>query len=110
MWEGPKLNFEFSSNFLGIEKGDYMTHLPGFLTSFINEHKLSGVNIWRDVSRASRIIDDVMSHAGGSTASLDLTPTLHHLRLIKSKAEQELMRRSCSIIAKSVIETMKVNV
>lgn len=108
VWEGPKLNFDFCSTFLGIEKGEYVSHLPSFLTSFINENKMSGIQIWRDTNRPSRIVEDVMSHTGGSIASLDVTPILHHARLIKSEAEQELMRRSCSIIANSVIKTMKV--
>ncbi len=108
MWEGPKLSFDFCSKFLGIDKIDYVSHLGSFLSSFMSENNMSGVQIWRDAGRLCPIVDDVMSHKGGSSLAVDVIPVLHHLRLIKSKAEQELMRRSCNIIADAVIETMKV--
>lgn len=81
-----------------------------FLCSFIKENQLSGVQIWRDPGRSYQVMDDVMSKQGGAVTSLDLVPLIHSLRVIKSKSEQELMRRSCSIIADAAIETMKVHI
>jgi len=106
-WEGPKLNLDFCINFLGIQQANYTSHLPSFITSFAREHKF-GFQIWKDVSRPFRVLDDVISQIGGSIPTLDLLPVLHHLRVVKSKCEQELMRKSCSIISDAVVETMKV--
>lgn len=78
------------------------------MCSFLKQNQLTGVQIWRDPGRSFQIVDDVISQTSGSITALDIVPLLHSLRVIKSKSEQELMRRSCSIIASATIETMKV--
>lgn len=108
VWEGPKLSFGFCSSFLGIQKADYVSHLGTFLSAFISENSVSGVQVWHDAGHSGSIVNDVFSQRSGSITPMDLLPVLHQLRLIKSKAEQELMRNSCAIIASAVIETMKV--
>lgn len=102
------MDLDFCINFLGIQQANYTSHLPSFVTSFVREHKLAGVQIWKDVSRPFRILDDVISQIGGSIPTLDLITVVQHLRVVKSKNEQELMRRSSSIISEAVVETMKV--
>ncbi len=93
---------------LGIQQSNHVSQMAPFLCSFIKENHLSGVQIWRDAGRSVQVIDDVISQKGGSINTQDLVPLIHNLRVIKSKSEQELMRRSCSIIAQAGIETMKV--
>ena len=94
---------------MGIQQADYTTHISPFLTAFLAENQRSGVQIWRDSSQPCKPLDDVMSKQSGSVKTLDLAPIIHQLRLIKSPAEQQLMRRSCDIIAQAGIETMKVS-
>lgn len=108
MWEGPKADLEFCLNILGIEQANYFSQIAPFMCSFIKQNHLSGVHIWRDPGRSFQIVDDVISQKSGSIIARDIVPLLHSLRVIKSKSEQELMRRSCSIIASATIETMKV--
>lgn len=108
MWEGPKLNTDFTLNGLGIESVHSFNQLAPFLCSFIKENRVSGVQLWRDAGRSFSVIDDVISQQGGSVKTLDLIPLIHRLRVIKSKSEQELMRRSCSIITDAALKTMKV--
>ena len=108
IWEGPKLNLDFCLNILGIEQANYDSQIAPFVCSIIKQNHLNGVQIWRDPGRSFRIIDDVITQKGGSITTLDYVPLIHNLRVIKSKSEQELMRRSCSIIAEATIETMKV--
>ncbi|XP_046440960.1 xaa-Pro aminopeptidase 3-like [Daphnia pulex] len=107
VWEGPKLDLDFCVNILGIEQANYDSQIAPFVCSYIKQNHLNGVQIWRDHGRSFRIIDDVITQKGGSIATLDYVPLIHNLRVIKSKSEQELMRRSCSIIAEATIETMK---
>ena len=108
VWEGPKLNLDFCLKILGIQQANYVLQMSPFLCSFIKENHLNGVQLWRDAGRSVQVIDDVISQKGGSVNTLDLVPLIHKLRVIKSKSEQELMRRSCAIIAQAGIETMKV--
>lgn len=108
MWEGPKLDLDFCLNALGIEQADHSSRITPFLSSFIKQNLVNGVQVWRDRGRECLLLDDVFAKAGGSIARGDLVPLIHKLRVIKSASEQELMRRSCSVIAKSAIETMKV--
>ncbi|KAI9562058.1 hypothetical protein GHT06_013023 [Daphnia sinensis] len=109
MWEGPKADLEFCLNVLGIEQANYFSHIAPFMCSFIKQNHLSGVQIWRDPGRSFQIVDDVISQKTGSIIARDIVPLLHNLRVIKSKSEQELMRKSCSIIASATIETMKMS-
>ena len=109
VWEGPKVDTEFCLSFLGIPNANEISYLPAFLSSFIKEHNFSGVQIWRDSVRHSSVIDDVISQNVGSYSLVDIVPMIHQQRLIKSSAEQALMRKSCEIIASSVQETMKVS-
>lgn len=109
MWEGPKLDLDFILSYLGIQQANYIAHLSSFLSAFIADNHLSGVQIWRDSSQSCKTLDDVITKQSGSVNVLDLVPIIHQLRLIKSPAEQQLMRRSCDIIAKAGIETMKVS-
>ena len=108
VWEGPKVDLDFCLNILGIEQANYFSQIAPFVCSHIKQNHLNGVQIWRDPGRSFRIIDDVITQQGGSITTLDYVPLIHLLRVIKSKSEQELMRRSCSIIADAAIETMKV--
>lgn len=108
MWEGPKLSLDFCLNVLGIQQANLLSQMAPFLSSFIKENMRSGVQVWRDPGRSFHMMDDLLSKNGSAVASLDLVPLIHNLRVIKSKSEQELMRRTCSIIADAAIETMKV--
>lgn len=109
MWEGPKTDLEFTYNFLGIQQANYTAHLASFLSAFIADNKKTGVQIWRDSSQSCQALDDIVRKQNGSISVLDIVPIIHQLRLIKSPAEQQLMRKSCEIIAKAGIETIKVS-
>ena len=108
MWEGPKVDLDFCLNILGIEQANYFSHIAPFVSCFVKQNHVNGVQIWRDPGRPFHIIDDVITQKSGSITTLDYVSLIHNLRVIKSKSEQELMRRSCSIIAEATIETMKV--
>ena len=107
MWEGPKIDMELCLNFLGIPNVNYASYLPSFVSSFMSQHG-SSVQIWRDPNRSNDVIDGAASQRGSFYSLCDLVPLVHELRLIKSPAEQELMRKTCRIISNAVQDTMKV--
>lgn len=102
------MNLDFCLNVLGIQQANLLSQMAPFLSSFIKENLRSGVQLWRDPGRSFHMMEDLLSKNGSAVASLDMVPLIHHLRVIKSRSEQELMRRTCSIIADAAIETMKV--
>ena len=104
------MDHEFCLSFLGIEQANYVSNFTHFLSSVHNENRLNGVQIWRDPGLLCSVVDGAINQMQGvSFPVLDLIPVIHQIRVLKSKAEQELMRRSCSIASSSMLETMKVD-
>ena len=106
MWEGPKLNEPFCQSFLGIQYANYISEFGSFFSSLIKENRSNGIQIWRDFDNTCPLVIDTINEA--SSQVMDVIPILHCLRVYKSKAEQELMRKTCIIASNAVQETMKV--
>jgi len=105
MWEGPKLNEPFCQSFLGIQYANYISEFGSFFSSLIKENRSNGIQIWRDFDNTCPLVIDTIKEA--SSQVMDVIPILHCLRVYKSKAEQELMRKTCIIASNAVQETMK---
>lgn len=106
MWEGPKLNQPFCQGFLGIQDADCVSEFSSFFSSLGKENQLNGIQIWRDFDNNCPLVINTIKEA--SSQVMDVVPILHYLRVYKSKAEQELMRKTCIIASNAMQETMKV--
>lgn len=94
-------------NLLGVSNANNLSNLSHYLSRFFAENSRNGVHIWKDPNRAFEDVERALGQAVSGSAS-DLAMVTHQLRLYKSKSEQELMKKSCSIICSSVIETIAV--
>jgi len=106
MWEGPKLDQLFCQSFLGIQHANFVSEFAPFFSSLGTENQLNGIQVWRDFDNSCPIVVDTIKKTTSQVK--DIVPILHYLRVYKSKAEQELMRKTCIIASNAVQQTMKV--
>lgn len=108
LWDGPRTGVEHSIDFFGVDDAHPVASFYKVIESLSRSGESS--TFWYDQKAATRpeLLSEIMRGLGPNSGQLE-SPTifLHQLRLIKSAAEIELMRRTCEIASHAVNVTMK---
>lgn len=108
LWDGPLTGVENSIDFFGVDEAYPLTSFQKFIERESRNSESS--TCWYDEGAAIRpeLPSEIRKARGSNSGKLE-SPTLflHQLRVIKSPAEIELMRRTCEIASQAVNVTMK---
>lgn len=108
LWDGPRTGEEYSKGFFGVDDAHPITSFHKVIEGWSRSSESS--TCWYDEKAAIRpeVLSEIVRGFGPNSGQLE-SPTifLHQLRIIKSAAEIELMRRSCEIASQAVNSTMK---
>lgn len=107
LWDGPRTGVEKSVEFFGVDEAYPLGDLAKFLEKYLSQS--NSTNVWYENN------DEIQPKLYAtlrpilSTRALFQSPCefLHELRLIKSPAEADLMRKTCEIASKAVNLTMQ---
>lgn len=107
LWDGHRTGVEHSPSFFGVDEAYPLGDLAKFVEKYVS--KSQSVNVWYENN------DEIQPKLYAnlrpilSTTTLFQSPLefLHELRLIKSPAEADLMRKTCQIASKAVNLTMQ---
>lgn len=107
LWDGPRTGDKYAIDFFGIDEAYPLIELPQFVGNFINE--TGSFNIWYDYTDEiqSNVTAMVQSHLPDTKNVESPMKFLHELRLIKSPAEINLMRKTCEIASEAINKTMQ---
>lgn len=109
VWDGPRTHHSDAPAVWGTDEGMSITELPRYLTNL--ERTLSSPTLWYQHRDPPHPATHHLLHSwlaeGGRNAGLEAPkPHLHRARLIKSAAEQLLMRHTCRVSAEAIRDTM----
>ena len=114
LWEGHKLRKEEAQKATGIKQVKWLSEFPGILRRVIceaeqvylntNEHRRSSCEV---ETRDDRFIADVRRRFP-LHAYRRLAPLMHQLRLVKNRAEVEVMERACKLTEKGFRRVLRM--
>ena len=109
LWDGPRTIPSGAQKVWGVDEGLPLGEITKYLSSL--ELDLNSPNIWYHYLNPNNHEIHRLLHpwiSGGRQGKMESAkPHIHNLRVIKSPAEIELMRKTCEISSESIINTMK---
>lgn len=111
LWDGPRTGVEVAAEMFGVDKSYPITEFELFINSLLHENRTNV--IWYDNNDIihpdihKKILQVVKSI--GNRTFLSPKTIFHDIRLIKSEAEIELMKRSCEIASAAIAKTIQVS-
>lgn len=107
LWDGPRTGDQYAVDFFGVDEAYPLIDLSKFIGNFVNQS--GSFNIWYDnadeiQSNVTALLQSQLPNAKGIESPMKF---LHELRLIKSPAEINLMRKTCEIASQAINETMQ---
>lgn len=107
LWDGPRTGVEHSVDFFGVDEAHQLGDLAKFVEKYLSKTK--SVNVWYENNEDIQPKLYSTLRPTLSTTTLFQSPLefLHELRLIKSPAEADLMRKTCEIASNAVNWTMQ---
>ncbi|XP_076387021.1 xaa-Pro aminopeptidase 3 [Megachile rotundata] len=111
LWDGPRIGVERAPKMFGVDSALPVTELDRFLLSIVKENKKN--TIWYDnidivQSRLHKKLCELMKLTNNQSFVSPMN-IIHKIRLIKSKSEIDLMKRSCKIISTAISKTIEVS-
>lgn len=107
LWDGPRTGHEHGADFFGVDESYRLFEMPKFIAKFVNQSE--SFNIWYD--NVDEIQSNVTTMLRSLLSSMQKIESpmqfLHELRVIKSPAEIELMRKTCQIASEAINSTMQ---
>ncbi|XP_002740969.1 xaa-Pro aminopeptidase 3-like, partial [Saccoglossus kowalevskii] len=111
LWDGPRSGIEGALDFIGMNTAYNNNDLSEYLTHFT---KKSNVVLWYDFLKPthpafhSKLMKGLILPIRNQGCSIKtLEETLHQMRVIKSPAEQELMKQSAIIGSDALTDVMR---
>lgn len=108
LWDGARTGPENSITLFGVDEAYALNAFDSFIERILSES--NKINVFYDESAdtQSNLTKSLRNHMSSASALLK-SPTglLHELRVIKSPAEIELMRKTCRIASEAVNKTMQ---
>ncbi|EAT45107.1 AAEL003591-PA [Aedes aegypti] len=106
LWDGPRTGVEMAPHVFGVDQALNVSELKGYLTKYSFAHP-QGL-VWFDekgcdLGDVRKMVGDV-SKSGVVRSPVGL---IHKLRVVKTPAERELMRRTCQIASAAINRTMQ---
>ncbi|XP_045468377.1 xaa-Pro aminopeptidase 3 isoform X2 [Harmonia axyridis] len=108
LWDGPRVCPSTVNEFFGVDQGFPMKELENYLQR--NSKSKKELQLWYDVmSPVQENVHNVMENILKQKKNFMDSPKtfIDQLRLIKSPAEIELMKKSCQIASEAIITTIK---
>lgn len=107
LWDGPRTGAEHAVNFFGVDEAFPLGNLVKFLEQYVS--KSPAVNVWYENNDnvQPKLYGNLRPALSTTTLFQSPIPFLHELRLIKSPAEVDLMRKTCEIASNAINLTMK---
>lgn len=107
LWDGPRTGVEHSVDFFGVDEAHPLTDLAKFIERYLSKSQTT--NVWYENNDEIQPKLYTTLRPILSTTTLFQSPVefLHELRLIKSPAEANLMRKTCEIATKAINQTMQ---
>lgn len=107
LWDGPRTGDQYAVGFFGVDEAYPLVNLSKFVGHFINQS--GSFNIWYDYTEEiqSNVTAVLQSHLSDTKNVESPMKFLHELRLIKSPAEINLMRKTCEIASEAINKTMQ---
>lgn len=109
LWDGPCTGPDGAVEFLGVDAAYGTDQFEGYLRSLLKAK--SATTLWYDTTasfpKAHQVINRVTEEKNVTLESARLL--MQRLRLIKSQAEQELMRRTCRVAAEAMTEVVRAS-
>lgn len=109
LWDGPRTGVERAPEFFGIDQALPFSELKAFLKMLMKEQK--NAKLWFDHSnKIHPEVSSIMSPFSDQNEPKCESPRphIHQMRLIKSPAEQSLIRRACQISSEAIAGAMAV--
>jgi len=111
-WEGKRFGFTEAVDFFGVDEVFSIHHLEEFINRATTENP--ALNLWYDLMepRDGEVHKNILSaiapvsQGPGRLMIEPIRQTLHQLRVLKSAAEAQLMRKSCEIGAAALRRTI----
>lgn len=108
LWDGPRTAADIAPSIFGVDHSLPMSDLETFLQSYIASTK--NCTIWYDIMDALQPgLDRLVRDLRQSSLNVRMESPkqfVHKLRLIKSLAEINLMKKSCDIASEAINDTM----
>ncbi|XP_066595228.1 xaa-Pro aminopeptidase 3 isoform X2 [Prorops nasuta] len=109
LWDGPRTGVDSAANIFAMDQSLPISDFEQYVASFLKEHK--NCSMWYDNAQilqpeADKILCRLINMNNVGTI-LSPKSIFHEIRSIKSKSEIALMKESCKIASKAIIETIK---
>lgn len=109
LWDGPRTGVEAASSMFGVEQALPTSEFENYVKSFLAENKNS--TVWYDGTElVQQETQEKLSEILKSSDRpiFDSVKTLiHEIRLIKSRAEIELMQKSCDVASAAIAKSIE---
>ncbi|XP_055588503.1 xaa-Pro aminopeptidase 3-like [Uranotaenia lowii] len=107
LWDGPRTGIELAPDVFGVDQAANVADLKNYLTRYSFAHPSAVV--WFDemgcyLGDIRKTVDDTLTRSGALRSPVSL---VHQLRVIKSPAEIELMRKTCQIASAAINRTIQ---
>ncbi|XP_064483348.1 xaa-Pro aminopeptidase 3-like [Ornithodoros turicata] len=112
LWDGPRCGADGAVELLGVDDGYAMDDFESFCASLLSQK--ASTMLWYDhmaptFSRAQEAMHDLVNDFKGRVVVESPRMLIQRLRLTKSAAEAELLRRSCRIAGEAMSEVMRAS-
>uniref|UniRef100_D3TND4 Xaa-pro aminopeptidase n=1 Tax=Glossina morsitans morsitans TaxID=37546 RepID=D3TND4_GLOMM len=109
LWEGTRTGVELASELFGVDESYPMENFRPILIKLLQQQKPL---IWydsrvSDLPQLNKQIVNVLDTTKSQEQLLSPIGLVHGMRLIKSPAEQDLMRRTCQIASEAINDVMR---
>lgn len=105
LWDGPRTGVDHAIDFFGMNEAYPLQDLAKFIERYASKSKTA--NVWYESVDEIQPISDLMRPILPAEIPFQSPMEfLHELRLIKSPAEVELMKKACEIASKAINLTM----
>lgn len=108
LWDGARTGPENSITFFGVDESYALNTFDSFVERIVSYSKQLNVFYDESADIQSNLTKSLSKHMSSASAFIKSpTALLHELRVIKSPAEIELMRKTCRIASDAVNKTMQ---
>lgn len=110
LWDGPRTGADNAIDFFGVDEAYSVTSIESYFEKFMK--RSNEVTVWHDDKAAvqpklGQSLKRIASMLGANSAFESPTEILHEMRVIKSPAEIDLMRKTCEIASKAINQTIR---
>lgn len=111
LWDGPRTGVERANEFFGADITSSIEEFPQMLKTLLEGKTMVCYrDIETDVKKFKELVFGsvkAITESGRSLEVVEMKAIMSHMRVIKTEAELDVIRKSCSISANAFIDVMK---